>query len=292
MTAAYSHPDWNEPQGTNTGPNVPLNARKNLRVSRDHVLFGKVKDWTFERVNGTGTADQPQYWRFKNAVNNIWFRLENTWAGNKITAQAVEWSDDAGVSWASVLGVDAITYDASLNITSQTIGSGMYVMLLEVIAKLYKAQADLATHVAGAGTAVHGLGNMSTQAKTAVDVDGGNIDGTKIGINAREEANFLRTTEGVNIYAPGAGAGQAVDWMSGGSKLTNNGVNAVTFNNVPVAGVAGHVLDCSNFNNTTFPAAVDWGLGGKPGIAGRAVVSLITNDGGAKVFGTIMWRAV
>lgn len=293
MTAAYEHPNFDEPAGTDTGPNVPLKARKNLRAGRDSATFlGKVKDFLFERVNGTGTADQPQFLRFKNTVTNIWFRLEFTWTTNKVTAVKTQWSDDGGGSWADVHGTDAITYDAALNITSQTIASGWIVLYLELLAKLYKVMADLTTHANATGAAVHGLGNMSTQAKTAVDIDGGTIDGTGIGITTRAEANFTRTTEGHQAYAPGAGAGQAIDWANGSTKLTNNGVNAATFSNVPATGVAGHVLDCSNFNNTTFPAAVDWGLGGKPSIAGRAVVSLLTNDAGAKVFGSVIWRAV
>ena len=294
MTAAYTHPDFNEPQGTNTGPNVPLNARANIRALRDSgILVGRVKDFTFERVNGTGTASQPQYWRFKNTVTSIWFRMELTWTSSKVTGVKTQWSDDGGGSWADVHAVNVVSYDGDLNITSDTIASGWLVLVLELLAKLYKVQADLTTHTTATGTAVHGLGNMSTQAKTAVDIDGGNVDGTAIGVTTRAEANFTRTTEDIPAtHVPGAGAGVTIDWAKGGSKLTNNGVNALTFNNVPAAGVAGHVLDCSNFNNTTFPAAVDWGLGGKPGIAGRAVVSLLTNDGGAKIFGTVMWRAV
>lgn len=292
MTAAYSHPDWDNPQGANTGPNVPLNARKNERGCRDQDMLGKVKDWIFERVNGTGTADQPQFWRWKNTVTNIWFRMELTWTANKVTAIKTQWSDDGGTSWADVHGTDAITYDASLNITAQTVASSSFVIVLELLAKLYKAQSDLAAHIAAAGTAVHGLGNMATQAKTAVDIDGGSIDGTAIGVTTRAQANVTRGTEGHQAYAPGNNAAQPIDWANGSTKLTNNGVNAISFNNVPAAGLAGHVLDCSNFNNTTFPAEVDWGLGNKPNIAGRAVVSLITNDAGAKIFAVVMWRAV
>src|SRR4051812_111868 len=118
MTAAYTHPDWDTPAGTDTGPNVPLKARANLRALRDEIVHGRIKDWTFLPQNGTGSADEPQFWLFKNVINNIWLRLTNTWTSSKITAQLVEWSDDGGVTWATVMGADAIAYDANLNITS------------------------------------------------------------------------------------------------------------------------------------------------------------------------------
>ena len=59
---------------------------------------------------------------------------------------------------------------------------------------------------------------------------------------------------------------------------------------MPASRVATHALYCTVFNSTTLPAAVTWGLGGKPSIAGKAVVSLVTYDGGTTVFAGIMWR--
>lgn len=292
MTAAYTHPDWNKPVGTDTGPNVPLKARDNLRVCRDQFFSGKVKDWTFERQNGTGSADDPQYFVFKNTINNVWFRQTNTWTGGKLTACLVDWSDDGGATWASVLGANAIVYDANLNITSESVGSGFLVFVWECLAKARKALADLATHIAATGAAVHGLGTMSIQSKTAVDIDGGTIDGTSFGASARGAVDATRATEDHAAYAPASGAGVTVDWAKGSSLVTNNGTNALTFSNVPAAGRAGHVLDVTNLNNTTFPAAVDWGLGGKPSVAGAATVSLLTRDGGTTVRAVLVWRAV
>lgn len=292
MTAAYQHPDWDKPVGSDTGPNVPTKARDNLRVLRDGLMTGRVKDWAFERSNGTGSADEPQYWIFKNTGNNIWFRMTNTWTSGKITAQLVEWSDDAGASWATVLAAGSIVYDGSLNITSQSVGSGIYVFTLELIAKVKSIASSIAAHIAGTGTSVHGLGSMSTQSHTNIDADGGTIDGVTIGGAARCPLNATRVNEDHGALAPALNAGVTVDWSKGSTKITNNGTNVITFSNVPGGGLGGHVVDCSNLNSTTFPAAVDWGLGGKPSVAGRAVISLITNDGGAKVFATLMWRAV
>lgn len=100
-----------------------------------------------------------------------------------------------------------------------------------------------------------------------------------------------RFSEETNSYAPSSGAAQAIDWAKGGSLLTNNGTNSITFSNVP-SGTAAHVLYVTNFNNTTFPAAVTWGLGGKRSIAGAALVILTTFDGGTTVLGSVAWQAV
>jgi hypothetical protein len=100
-----------------------------------------------------------------------------------------------------------------------------------------------------------------------------------------------RLSEEINTFTPGSGAGVAVDWSKGGSTITNNGTNLLSFSNIP-SGVAGHTLRVSNLNNTTFPAAVDWGVNGKPSIAGAATVVLVTMDSGTTIWAGIQHRAV
>jgi hypothetical protein len=290
MTAAYTHANWNHPSGSSTGPDVPLKARDGLRNLRDALFTGKMKDYTFERQNGAGSADEPQYWVFKNTTTNIWLRATNTWTSAKITSQVVEWSDDGGSTWATVHAADAIVYDGNLNITSQSVGSGFYVFVLELIAKVKKVVSDLATHIAATGA--HGVGTLAAQNDNAVDLNGGAIDGCDIGIAVRGKGDFTRVTEDHSAYAPGSNAGVTVDWSKGSSVVTNNGVNVLTFSNIPASGRAGLVLDVTNFNNTTFPAAVDWGLGGKPSITGAATIGLLTRDGGTTIRATVTWRAV
>lgn len=292
MTAAYTQFDSANPTGAQTGPNVVVSTLNNLIALRNSILSGKVKDFVFERVNGTGTAADPQYFYYKNSLTNIWFRATNTWTAGALTSQTWEWSDDAGGTYAAMHGADAVTYDADKNITAGSIGSSMIVIALEALAKAKKLITDLAAHIAGTGTGVHGLGSMATQAASGVAITGGAVNGTTIGATARSTAEFTRTTEDLNTYAPAASAAQAIDWAKGSSKLTTNGTNVLSFSNVPASGIASHVLETSNHNNTTYPAAVTWGLGGKPSIAGLAVVSLITIDGGTTVRGAVMWRAV
>lgn len=129
-----------------------------------------------------------------------------------------------------------------------------------------------------------------TQVFGTIDVNGGAIDGATIGASSAAAGTFTRVAESLNSYSPSSGASQAIDWANGGSKLTNSGTNTISFSNVP-SGTSGHILYCSNLNNTTFPAAVDWGVAGKPSISGGALVSLVTLDGGTTVYACLMWQA-
>lgn len=100
-----------------------------------------------------------------------------------------------------------------------------------------------------------------------------------------------RVSEEINTQTPGLNAAATADWANGGTKLTNNGTNVLSFSNVP-SGCAGHTLRVTNLSTTTFPAAVDWGVAGKPVIAGAATVVLVTMDGGTTVWAGIQHRAV
>ena len=292
-TPAITLFDSNNPNGAQLGPSAIISTYNNLIANRNSLMSGKVAGYVFERAAGTGSADNPQFFYFKNTTTLTWFRATNTWAGNgAITSTTWDWSNDAGATWAAMHAADAVAYDANYNITAANTGSSFIVIALEALAKVRNAIVNLAAHIAGTGTGVHGLGGMATQVPGAVAITGGAIDGTNIGVTVRALANFTRTTEALNTYAPAAGAGQALDWANGASKLTTTGVNVVSFANVGATGIASHVLDTANLVNTTFPAVVVWGAGGKPVVAGRALVALVTNDAGATVFAALMWRAV
>lgn len=193
------------------------------------------------------------------------------------------------------ISVPALTINASGHVTAavntvirsaSTAQTGV-VQLNDTVTSSSTTQAATANSVLAANNSIvslkASLGTMAPQNNNAVDIRGGTI--------ANTAGSFTRVIEEYNVYAPGSGAGQAVDWAKGGSKLTNNGTNLLSFSNIG-SGVQGHILTCSNFNNTSFPGSVDFGLGGKPSIAGAAVVSLTTFDGGTTVYASIMWRAV
>jgi hypothetical protein len=137
-------------------------------------------------------------------------------------------------------------------------------------------QDALTTHAATHGT-------MAQQNATNVNITGGTIANTSV--------SATRVAEEWNQYSPTSGQSFGVDWAKGGSNITNNGVNTISFSNIP-SGLAGHMVKVSNLNNTTFPAAVTWGLGGKPSVAGEAIISLITYNGGTTVYASVVWRAV
>jgi len=129
-----------------------------------------------------------------------------------------------------------------------------------------------------------GLGTMASQSSASVSITGGSITSTSV--------SATRVSETLNpTYSPGASAGVSVDWGNGGSTIVTNGTNAITFINIP-AGVAGHIVKIDNFNNVTWPAAVDFGVGGKPSIAGAAYVTLTTINSGTAIAASILWRAV
>ena len=60
-TPAFIQFDSSNPVGTQTGPNAIVSMLNNLLALRTSLLSGKVKDFVFERANGTGTADNPQF---------------------------------------------------------------------------------------------------------------------------------------------------------------------------------------------------------------------------------------
>lgn len=132
-----------------------------------------------------------------------------------------------------------------------------------------------------------------TQVFGAIDVNGGAIDGTPIGAASRAAADFTRITEELENFAPALNATQDVPWTNGVSQITANGSNTLTFSSVPAATYgASKTIYLSNLNSFTFPAAVNWGVGGKPSIAGACWVSLFSVDGGATIYATVVWQAV
>lgn len=291
------------PDSSQAGPDVTLSANANdVALWAMLVMSGMAKGWTLAVNAGSGTAEQPQWmvWSYSDSLHRV--RATNTWGttggelGN-ITQSVIQYTTDGASTpdstgtWASVCTI-GYTLDSSGNVTATTGGGGFMSFVTGLFGKVKAAATSLGAHIAAEGTAVHGLGTMSTQGSNAVAITGGDIDGVPVGVTTPAEGRFNRATEEFASYSPGAGAGVTVDWSKGGSFISNSGTNALTFSNVPSTRLATHVVICSNFNNTTFPAAVTWGVGGKPSIAGGTIAQLLTLDGGATVYGLVAWRAV
>lgn len=297
-TPTHTDFDSANPQGSQSPTGYATSDLANQRALRDMIIAGLVPGFIETRTNGTGTANQPQFITWYNSALGIGFRWNITWTTFQPTTIREEWTNDSGVSWTPIEGSGTptlsdmvLTYDGSDNITGSTNFGGMVTVLMEHWAKLLRVVSGLAAHIANSGTAVHSLGTMSTQAASAVAITGGAIDGTDAGNTTRGKGSFTRVVEDLNTYTPGAGAGVAVDWAKGGSTITTNGTNAITFANVP-AGMAGHAIYIDNLNNVTWPGTMSWGLGGVPSIAGAVTVLVTTINGGTASRASIGWRNV
>jgi hypothetical protein len=299
---AYTNLDRTKPDGSSqAGSAFSGSANANDKALSDSIVMGLMAGGDLTITVGTGTAAQPQFLIWKQGSN--WLRVTPTWGAGagtdgNWTSAVYELSINSGTDYTTApggaIGTVTNSFDASGNLTGTSGGgpSGVLTWVMSLMGKWKKLRSDYDTHAAATGTAVHGLGSMSTQAASAIAVTGGTINSASVGVTTPAEGKFTRATEQFNTYTPGAGAGVTVDWAKGGSVLTNNGTNTLTFSNVPSGVLGSHWIDCSNFNNTTFPGAVSWGVSGKPSIAGRAIAQMVTSDGGTSVQATVYWRAV
>lgn len=285
-----------KPDGSvDTGPNVSINARRNLLALRDAILMGQMQGFAFSKTDGSGTAEQPQYFLWTNGT--IILRATNTWSAagvtsGNLTQQVWELSTNSGSSYDAIC-TQTFSYDGSANLTATTNAGGLLSWFLMYLARIKKVITDLAAHTAATGTSVHGLGSMSTQAASSVAITGGSANNTAIGASTPNTGDFTRANESCGTETvSGVNAGVTVSWAVGASTMTNNGTNALTFSNVPAAGrMATRAIRVSNLNNTTFPAAVTWGAGGKPSISTTCWVTMWTVDGGTTVYASAVWNA-
>lgn len=290
----YTELDSNNPQGSQAPSAGMTSSLNDIRALRDGIVMGRVAGFLQTRTQGTGLdMMRPQYITWWNSTALWGLRAKLTWSGFQLVSVQWQYSTDNldATYTANVISTNNFTYDANNNITASDNASGMFNLVAELWTKCVKVVSDLASHLAATGTSVHGLGTMSTQNSTGVSITGGTIDGVDVGNSVQGKGTFKRVAELFNTQAPGAGGAATADWTNGGTVLANNGTNGLSFTNVP-SGLAGHLLYCSNLNNTSFPGTVNWGLGGKPSIAGAAWVTLITTDGGASFSASVMWRAV
>lgn len=279
---------------TQNGTTFGASAVANDKALRDCIVSGQMEGFVFSATNGTGTAAQPQYFYWKNGTT--WIRATNTWesTGDKdgnLTTQLWELSTNSGGAYDTIV-TEGFTYDASGNLLTTTAGGSLMAWVLAKMAPLKKVIAGLASHIALTGASAHGLGTISTQAASSVAITGGTVNGTTVGASTPAAGTFTRASEQLNTYTPALNAGQALDWAKGGSVVTTNGTNALTFSNVPASVIGTHMVKVSSFSNVTWPGSVSWGLGGAPSIGAKeAIVSLVTVDGGTNVKAILAWSA-
>jgi hypothetical protein len=174
-----------QPDGAvDNGAAALADVRNNDGALRAYVLLALFWGYTYSQSGGT--AAQPTTIKLSKGTTTL--RLTLTWGTtggetNQVKTIVPEISTDSEASWAAVGGTITNTFDANGELTATSGGGGFLSKLWSLWGLVRKAIADLAAHVAATGTAVHGLGNMATQAKTAVDIDGGAIDGATVGDN-------------------------------------------------------------------------------------------------------------
>lgn len=303
---AYDEFDSNKPDGSvGTGATFAADLLKNLRSgARDHGLIGRIKGFLFSRTQGTGPdVARPQFIYMMNDTLSIGFRMEFTWGGGAVTRPTnVEWrwasgadynANPALATW-TLIGAQANTFDSGDNITATTNSSGFFTLLLEVWAKVLGLGSNFNAHVAGTGTAVHGLGSMSTQAANNVAITGGTVNNADVGTTTRAKGNFTRVVEDRLVANPALNAGVTLDVnVYGGAFITNNGNNTITLQNGQGNSLHGVLVYVSNLDQSTFAAAssISWGLGGKPACNGGAEVALSTYNG-SDWLAKVTWRSV
>lgn len=277
-----------KPIGTDTGPNFATSANANDLVNWYAVVQGLMPGYAYSVVVGTGTALQPQFIYAKNGT--YWVRFTNTWgtsggANGNLTQQVIDVSQDTGSTYANVC-TQAFTYDASGNLSSSTGAAGLLALLLPLLGRATSLSSSLTAHTGATGTAVHGLGTMSTQAATAVNIDGGTVDGTLIGSVTPAVGVFLQS-RGRHI-SPTFGTTTTLDWSAGDSfGFTASGTGAATlaFSNLPASGYSSWItveINNGGLRTWTYPTGTKWPAGTPPALSssGRDRINFFTRDGG------------
>jgi hypothetical protein len=167
------------------------------------------------------------------------------------------------------IGTTTNTFDTSGNLTASSGVSGWIAWLWSLMGKTYKVAADLATHIALTGASAHGLGSISTQSASAVNITGGTVSATYEREAKVAKGNISGST--------------AIDWTAGGIQtLTVTGSNAaLTWSNLP-SGVVGYLtLEVTNgaLATSLFSAQKPGGIALSWTNPGRDVATLMCHDG-------------
>jgi hypothetical protein len=300
----YTDYDPSVPTGAQTPANFAISSQANFFALRDMVVMGRLSG--FAQTRAGGTEPRPQYIRWWDATHGYGLQLELEWssagAGHNIIGCTWSYTTNNFGVVTQIGSKQVNTYNAEGGyITASTVSGGQFNILLEVWSRVLKAVADLATHMGLNGTAVHGLGTMSTQNATSVAVTGGNIDGTPIGITTAALARAKAVRELSNDYgAIGNGATVTLQLDLYGHFVFTP--SSTTSHSVTIAvsgvGATGNsqtcILEIINGQRSadaliTWPANFKWigGAASRPvdtslESAGRNLFSFTTRDGGTR----------
>lgn len=296
-TPAYTEFDSNKPDGSTSHTTYATDDLNNVRGLRDMAMGMLAKGFVQSRTTGTGPdAMRPQFVTWLNATLLVGFRWKLTWGGTgnwQVTSVEMEWSNDNGGTWTSVRTAQANTLDGSGNITASTQSGGGWTMFLELWGKVVKVVSDFAAHIAATGTAVHGLGDVSTQTSSAVNFTGGTAKGVTLGGTGAGEAKLATVAavrETFNDYGTIVTGNTCTVELDkyGASRIQApaSGSFTVAFSGVPASGfVEGHVIEAVNWGviTPTLPANKRWSGGVQPTFtaSGVDIIRVYTRDNGA-----------
>lgn len=264
---AYTAFDAANPAGTQNGTAVPDSARNNGKALRDAVLMGAMDGFVFSVAGGT--AAQPATMFAKNGT--IWLRATVTWGsgtgtdGNPTTI-VWELSTNSGGVY-DTIDTQTFTYDSAGNLTATTGSTSIATSwLLGLLGKFKTLNATVAAHTA----TLAGLGTMSTQAASSVNISGGTV-----ACNIEREAKV----------ALGSITGStAINWSAGGIfTVTAAGAGAaLTHSNLPNGFVGFVTLHITNGGvATTLFSGLKWPGGAAQAFSasGRDILALSCHDG-------------
>lgn len=166
-----------QPDGSvDNGSAALADIRNNQGALRVYIAAALFAGYTYAQSGGT--AAQPTAITLTKGATIIRFTL--TWGTtggelNQPKTILIEISTNSGSSYDEV-GTITNTYDAGGELTATSGGGGFLSKLWSLWGLVRKVIADLAAHISGTGTGVHGLGSIATQSAGAVAITGGAVN--------------------------------------------------------------------------------------------------------------------
>lgn len=294
-TPAYTALDAASPVVTQTRQVAIDKARTNDDALRDGIVNGTIPGWTMSQSGGT--AENPSTRTWANGVERL--RATYTYTGDAITSIVWDWSNESGSTWApGSIATSGFTVDGSNNVTAATNTSFLLAWVNELFAKFKALRTAYNAHAAGTGSAVHGLGTISTQAANNVAITGGAIDNTPIGNTTRALGTFLQARE-VHASTSFAAPTTTVPWNDRASTditATGSGAVALAFSNLPASGIAASMvvrIVNGGLRSWTWPTGTRWAGGAAPTLttSGTDVVVFFTADAGTNYYASVFGKA-
>lgn len=160
------------PEGADTPPVYADTDLANIRALRDGIVSGFVPGWALAYAALTGPVRDQYTW------SNGIYRLRATFAytAGLIASLLWEWSENSGGAYVTINtggSAAAIVSSADGSIASVSNDAAAFILGVAAGQRAALSKGSLDGHTTGVGSAVHGLGTMSTQNANAVAITGG-----------------------------------------------------------------------------------------------------------------------